>query len=37
MELPTPQDLRERRNSLELTQSELADAADVSQPRIARI
>jgi predicted transcriptional regulator len=37
MELPTPQDLRERRNSLELTQSELADAADVSQPLIARI
>ena len=37
MELPTPQDLRERRTTLELTQSELADAADVSQPLIARI
>lgn len=37
MELPTPADLRERRNELELTQSELADRADVSQPLIARI
>jgi len=37
MELPTPQDLRERRNELGLTQSALADAADVSQPLIARI
>ncbi|WP_435125819.1 CBS domain-containing protein [Halobaculum sp. D14] len=37
MELPTPQDLRERRTSLGLTQSELADDADVSQPLIARI
>jgi len=37
MELPTPQDLRERRTALELTQSELAAAADVSQPLIARI
>lgn len=37
MELPTPQDLRERRTTLELTQSDLADAADVSQPLIARI
>lgn len=37
MELPTPQDLRERRKSLELTQSELAERADVSQPLIARI
>ncbi len=37
MELPTPTDLRERRNELELTQSELADRADVSQPLIARI
>ncbi|MFA9515938.1 CBS domain-containing protein [Halopenitus sp. H-Gu1] len=37
MELPTPQDLRERRTSLGLTQSELADAAGVSQPLIARI
>jgi predicted transcriptional regulator len=37
MNLPTPQDLRERRNELELTQSELAERADVSQPLIARI
>jgi len=37
MELPTPADLRERRDRLELTQSELADMADVSQPLIARI
>lgn len=37
MELPTPEDLRERRNALELTQSELAEMADVSQPLIARI
>ena len=37
MELPTPQDLRERRNALGLTQSALADAAGVSQPLIARI
>ena len=37
MELPTPQDLRERRTTLELTQSALADAAGVSQPLIARI
>ncbi|MFB6195764.1 MAG: CBS domain-containing protein [Haloplanus sp.] len=37
MELPTPQDLRERRTSLELTQSALADMAGVSQPLIARI
>jgi len=37
MDLPTPADLRERRNELELTQSELADRADVSQPLIARI
>ena len=37
MELPTPQDLRERRNALELTQSALADRAGVSQPLIARI
>jgi len=37
MELPTPQDLRERRNELELTQSDLADRAGVSQPLIARI
>ncbi len=37
MELPTPQDLRERRNALGLTQSSLAEAAGVSQPLIARI
>lgn len=37
MELPTPDDLKERRNELELTQAELADRADVSQPLIARI
>ena len=37
MELPTSQDLRERRNALELTQSELAERAGVSQPLIARI
>jgi len=37
MELPTPDDLRERRNELGLTQSKLADRADVSQPLIARI
>jgi len=37
MELPTPQDVRERRTELGLTQSELADRAGVSQPLIARI
>ncbi|MGM0606661.1 MAG: CBS domain-containing protein [Halobacteriota archaeon] len=37
MELPTPQDLRERRNALGLTQSALAESAGVSQPLIARI
>jgi predicted transcriptional regulator len=37
MDLPTPQDLRERRTSLELTQSTLAEMAGVSQPLIARI
>jgi len=37
MELPTPEDLRERRNALDLTQSDLAERADVSQPLIARI
>ena len=37
MELPTPEDLRERRNDLGLTQSDLAEKADVSQPLIARI
>jgi len=37
MELPTPEDLKERRQALELTQSELAERAGVSQPLIARI
>jgi len=37
MHLPTPQDLRERRSALELTQRELAERAGVSQPLIARI
>lgn len=37
MDLPTPADLRERRKELDLTQSELADRAGVSQPLIARI
>lgn len=37
MDLPTPQDLRERRNTLEITQTELAKRASVSQPLIARI
>ncbi len=37
MELPTAADLRERRKQLGLTQSEVAEAAGVSQPLIARI
>lgn len=37
MELPTPADIRQRREELDLTQREVADAADVSQPLIARI
>ncbi|WIV66630.1 CBS domain-containing protein [Natrialbaceae archaeon AArc-T1-2] len=37
MELPTPEDLKQRRTDLGLTQSELAEEADVSQPLIARI
>src|SRR6056297_3022489 len=37
MELPTPQELKDRRESLDLTQSTLAEMADVSQPLIARI
>jgi predicted transcriptional regulator len=37
METPTPEDLKEKRKSLGMTQSELADRAGVSQPLIARI
>ena len=37
MEIPTPEDLREKRETLGMTQSELADSAGVSQPLIARI
>ena len=37
MDLPTSEDLRERRTELGMTQSELAERADVSQPLIARI
>ena len=37
MQLPTPSDLKQRRNELALTQSELAKRAGVSQPLIARI
>lgn len=37
MNLPTPAELRERRTDLGLTQSEVAESADVSQPLIARI
>lgn len=37
MDVPTADDLRERRSDLGLTQSELAERADVSQPLIARI
>ncbi|AEN05221.1 CBS domain-containing protein [Halolamina sp.] len=37
MELPTPDDLRQRRHAVGLTQSELANRADVSQPLIARV
>ncbi len=37
MDLPTSEDLRERRTELGLTQSELAERAEVSQPLIARI
>jgi predicted transcriptional regulator len=37
MNLPTAQDLRTRRKELDLTQSELAERAGVSQPLIARI
>lgn len=37
MELPTPEDLRRRRKAVGLTQAELADRADVSQPLIARV
>ena len=37
MEIPTPEDLREKRQALNMTQSEIADRAGVSQPLIARI
>ncbi|MDR9411575.1 MAG: CBS domain-containing protein [Haloquadratum sp.] len=37
MDLPTPAELRERRTATGLTQSALAEAAEVSQPLIARI
>lgn len=37
MELPTPEDLRNRRLELDMTQSDLAERAEVSQPLIARI
>lgn len=37
MDLPTPEELNDYREEVDLTQSELADAADVSQPLIARI
>lgn len=37
MELPTPDDLKQKRKELGMTQSELADSAGVSQPLIARI
>lgn len=37
MHLPTPESIRQKRNELGLTQSELANKASVSQPLIARI
>ncbi|HWR26030.1 MAG TPA: CBS domain-containing protein [Methanosarcina sp.] len=37
MQLPTPEDIKKRRNELGLTQSDLAKRAGVSQPLIARI
>jgi predicted transcriptional regulator len=37
MQLPTPEDIKKRRNELGLTQSGLAKRAGVSQPLIARI
>lgn len=37
MDVPTPADLRTRRQELDLTQSALAERAGVSQPLIARI
>ena len=37
MGVPTAEGLRERRNGLELAESEMAERADVSQPLIARI
>ncbi|MFP4590015.1 MAG: CBS domain-containing protein [Halobacteriales archaeon] len=37
MDLPTPSDIRQRRTDLGLTQQEVAEAAGVSQPLIARV
>ena len=37
MQLPTPEDLKQKRTELGLTQSDLAKRAGVSQPLIARI
>ncbi|MCG7853963.1 MAG: helix-turn-helix domain-containing protein, partial [Methanosarcinaceae archaeon] len=36
MSLPTPEDLKQKRAELGLTQNELAKRAGVSQPLIAR-
>lgn len=37
MSVPTPEDLRAARFEEELTQTELADRAGISQPMVARI
>ena len=37
MQIPTPEEIREARKNKNLTQSELAERAGVSQPLIARI
>jgi predicted transcriptional regulator len=37
MDLPTPEDLQQRRDEVGITQSKLAERADVSQPLIARV
>ncbi|MDY6779333.1 MAG: helix-turn-helix domain-containing protein, partial [Halobacteria archaeon] len=37
MEVPTAEDLREKRRNLGVTQNELAEHAGVSQPLVARI